>query len=101
MDRYEYIKWYWKYIDAETPILLFYEVDLKADRYATRMAEVFADRSIHQVLEPGNDYVTDGPIPEIGEINTEAEFMTKLITKEQFEKIYISDYYSDCIDFPK
>ena len=35
MDRYEYIKWYWKYIDAETPILLFYEVDLKEDRYAT------------------------------------------------------------------
>ena len=48
-----------------------------------------------------SDTDTDGHIPEIGEINTEAEFMAELITKEQFEKIYISDYYSDCIDFPK
>lgn len=46
MYRYEYIKWYWKYIDDETPVLLFYEVDLKEERYATRMAEVFADRTI-------------------------------------------------------
>ncbi|MGN0438058.1 MAG: DUF6881 domain-containing protein, partial [Lachnospiraceae bacterium] len=64
-------------------------------------AEVFADRTIHQVLELGHDYVTEGPIPKIDEINSEEEFMAELITKEQFEKIYESDFYSDCIDFPK
>lgn len=101
MDKYEYIKWHWKYIDTETPVLLFYEVDLTEERYATRMVEVFADRTIHQVLETGHDYVTEGPIPKIDEINSEEEFMAELITKEQFEKIYVSDFYSDCIDFPK
>lgn len=25
MKRFEYIKWFWKYIDDETPVLLFYE----------------------------------------------------------------------------
>ena len=32
--KYEYIKWFWKYIDDETPVLLFYEVDLENERYA-------------------------------------------------------------------
>lgn len=38
--QFEYIKWFWKYIDDETPVILFYEVDLENERYATRMAEV-------------------------------------------------------------
>ncbi len=41
MGKYEYLKCFWKYIDDETPVLLFYEVDLENERYATRMVKVF------------------------------------------------------------
>lgn len=32
MDKFQYIKCYWKYIDDETPVVLFYEVDLENER---------------------------------------------------------------------
>ena len=51
------------------------------------MVEVFADRTIHQVLETGHDYVTEGPIPKIDEINSEEEIY-KLV--EQMESYYVN-----------
>ncbi len=53
MGKYEYLKCFWKYIDDETPVLLFYEVDLENERYATRMVEVFCDRRVKQIIEEG------------------------------------------------
>ena len=45
MERFEYIRCFWKYIDNETPVVLFYEVDCLNERYAVRMTEIFPDRS--------------------------------------------------------
>ena len=38
MRRFEYIKWHGNQSDTEDEFLLFYEVDLENDRYATRVA---------------------------------------------------------------
>ncbi len=73
-EKFEYIKCYWKYIDKETPIISFYEVDLQNERYGVRVAEVFIDRTVSQVVEKGFDFVTEAPVPTINEINKEPEF---------------------------
>lgn len=101
MCKYEYIKFYWKYIDDDTPILIFYEIDLEADRYATRMVEVFWDRKVHPIVESGFDYITEAPVPKIDDINADEDFFAEIITKEQFENVYYTDIYSGEIDFPK
>lgn len=101
MKKFEYIKWFWKYIDDETPVLLFYEVDLENERYATRMTEVFCDRTIKPVIEEGFDFVTEVPIPMIDEINCEPEFFAEIISNAEFEEVYNSKKYMGYIEFPK
>lgn len=101
MKKFEYIKWFWKYIDNETPVLLFYEVDLENERYATRMAEVFCDKVVKPVMEEGFDFVTEAPIPMVEEINREPEFSAEIISKEKFEEVYNSEKYMGCVEFPK
>lgn len=101
IKKFEYMKCFWKYIDDETPVLLFYEVDLENERYATRMAEVFDDRTIKQVIEEGFDFVTEAPIPMVEEINLEPEFCAEIISKAEFEETYNSKKYMGGIDFPK
>lgn len=101
MKKFEYIKWFWKYIDDETPVLLFYEVDLENERYATRMAEVFCDKVVMPVIEEGFDFVTEVSIPMVEEINREPEFCAEFIQKAEFEEVYNSKKYRGCIAFPK
>ena len=76
MDKFEYIKWFWKHNYNDTPILLFYEIDLENERYATR-------------------------IPTIDEINLEPEFFAVISSKEEFENVYKSEKYAGEINFPK
>lgn len=97
--RYEYIKCFWKYIDEETPVLLFYEVDLENERYATRMTEVFSDRRAVPVDE-GYAFVTEAPVPTVDEINQKDEFFAMVISREEFEEIYQSSIYLGKITFP-
>ncbi len=101
IKKFEYIKWFWKYIDEETPVLLFYEVDLENERYATRMAEVFSDKTVKPVIEEGFDYISEAPIPMLDEINREPEFCAEIILQAEFEEVYNSKKYSGCIQFPK
>lgn len=102
MNKFEYIKWYWRYIDDETPVLLFYEVDLENERYATRMTEVFIDKSVVPVIEEGFEFVTESPIPTADEIIKEDDdFYAEIISKEEFENVYNSNKYAGNIDFPK
>lgn len=101
IKKFEYIKWFWKYIDEETPVLLFYEVDLENERYATRMVEVFNDKTVKPVIEEGFDFVTDAPIPMVDEINREPEFCAEIILKAEFEEVYSSKKYKGRIEFPK
>lgn len=100
MNKFEYIKWFWKYIDDDTPILLFYEIDLENERYATRITEVFSDKRVIPVIENGFDYVTEAPVPTIDEINKEPEFFAVIISKEEFENVYKTEIYAGEISFP-
>jgi len=96
MRKYEYLKCFWKYIDDETPVLLFYEVDLENERYATRMVEVFCDRQVKQIIEEGFEFVTEAEVPQVEEINSEPEFFAQIISKDEFEKVYDANkYYGD------
>ena len=101
MSKFEYIKCFWEFIDDETPLLLFYEVDLENERYATRMIEVYSDRSVNPVGEEGFDFVTEAPVPTIEEINQEPEFYAMIISSYEFESVYNGKKYSYSIDFPK
>lgn len=101
MYKFEYIKWYWKYTDDETPVILFYEVDLENERYATRMVEVFCDKSVRSVKEEGFNFVTEACVPSVQEINREPEFSAEIISKTEFEEVYNSKKYKGDIEFPK
>lgn len=101
MNKVEYIKCFWEYIDDETPILLFYEVDLENERYATRMVEVLPNRKVNAVTEEGFDYITEAPVPVIEEMNQEPEFFAEIISKDEFEKVYGCEYYVGNIVFPR
>lgn len=101
MKKFEYIKWFWEFIDTETPVLLFYEVDLTNERYATRMIEIFSDRTIHVIAEEGFAFVTETPVPTVEEINLEDEFYAEIISQNAFNKIYHSETYTGEIAFPE
>ena len=81
MEQFEYIRWYWRYTDDETPVVLFYEVDLANDRYAARMTVVFPDRSAEPVTELGFAFVTEAPVPTVDEINRDPDFLRSSFQK--------------------
>lgn len=85
---YEYIKCFWKYIDDETPVIMFYEVDLDNERYATRMIEVFPNGKIYLGANEGFAFVSETSVPNVDEINKDDEFMAEVISKAEFEKMY-------------
>ena len=82
MNKFEYIKWFSDYIDDDTPVIFIYEVDLENERYATRMIEVYYDKSMKPVIEEGFDFITEEPIPLVEEINMEDCFYAEIISKE-------------------
>ena len=85
MNKYKYIKCFWKYID-DTPILLFYEIDLENERYAIRMTEVFSDKRATPFIEKGFDYVTEAPVPTIYEINKDAYAAARTAAARSFDR---------------
>ena len=101
MKQFEYIKWFWKHNNDDLPNLLFYEIDLESERYAARMIEVYADKSVIPVIEKGFDFITEAPVPAIDEINIEPDFYAVMISKEEFENVYQSAKYAGDISFPK
>lgn len=100
MNNYEYLKFYWNYIDEETPVVIFYEIDLDNERYATRMTEVFHNRTSVPVVEPGFPFITEAPVPTAEELNQEDDFFAELISKEEFEEAYHGKHYFGTIQFP-
>ena len=101
MDRYEYIKWYVKDFHVEYAPVLFYEVDKDQERYVTRMAEVYDDYSIKQVIDSGSAFVTEAPVPTVSEINTDSDYFAELISREEFDAVYNSSRYDGSILFPR
>lgn len=100
MNKFEYLKVYWKYIDTETPVIMFYEVDLENQRYAARIAEIYIDKKIIPIIESGFEFVTEQPVPTVNEINKDDEFFAEIISQDEFEHIYNSSFYSGSVDFP-
>lgn len=100
-NKFEYIKCFWKYIDYETPVVVFYEVDLENERYATRMIDVFANRKVDNFIENSFEFITEAPVPTVSEINEMDEFFAKFISKEEFEEVYNCCEYLGDIVFPK
>lgn len=95
----EYVKYYWKYIDDETPILIFAELD--DERYSTRQVSVFLDRHI-EIMGDKEVYVSEEPYPSNEEINNMGEFKIFNISKFEFERIWASypndfEYDLQCI----
>ena len=78
MEQFEYIRWYWRHIDGEMLVVLFYEVDLANERYATPMVEVILDRSAEPVTELGFAFVTEALVPTVDEINRSEEHTSEL-----------------------
>lgn len=100
MERFQYIRCFWKYIDDETPVVLFYEVDCLNERYASRMTEIFPDRSAEPVTEFGFDFVTEAPVPSVDEINENKAFFAEVISKEVFEAAYACQEYPGPLSHP-
>lgn len=100
MKKFEYMKFYWQYICDEDPVVIFYEIDLENERYATRMTEVFRNRQAIPVIEEGFEFITEEPVPTKEEINKEDEFYAEIISKKEFETVYNESIYTGNIDFP-
>lgn len=102
MDKYEYIKFYFRTSDKEMPAVFFYEVDRDNERYAARMAEVYSDRTVKPIVEEGFEFITEAPVGTVEEINEEdVDFFAQRISKEEFEDVYHSKKYFGNIDFPR
>ena len=98
----EYVKCFWKYIDEETPVLMFYEIDEDEERYATRVIDVFNDRHIEKLEDKANIFVSEAPCPDIEEINKMGEFKAFVISKQEFENLWSDSCqkYKGSLDFP-
>lgn len=99
-DMVEYVKYYWKYIDAETPVLVFAE--LNEARYATRDIAVYPDRHMERFGGNGK-LVSEEPYDSNAEINSWGEFWITDISKEEFECVWDhwSGSYPGDVSFPK
>lgn len=80
----EYVKYFWKYTDDDTPILIFAELD--EERYSIRDISVFPDRHI----EIQGEYISEEPYPQNEEINDMVDFKIFNISKDEFEKVWNS-----------
>lgn len=81
----EYVKYYWKYIDESTPVLIFAELD--KERYSTRQIDVFQDCHIETMGDKGF-YVSEEPYPLNEEIDKMGEFKIFNISKDEFETVW-------------
>ena len=101
----EYIKCYWDHnysYAKEEPVLLYYEVDTEEERYAVRCIDIYADGRIETIQDEEFGFVTEGPVPTVTEINEEYSetewgdrFRACLITKAEFERVWISSIYEE------
>lgn len=97
MSNIEYIKLFMEKESEDMPIIYFYEVDLKDDRFMLREIEVFADRTVKFDDEPYRDVIEVVPIPTVDEFNAKIwgeGFYATVISKEEFDEIWDSGIYN-------
>lgn len=101
----EYIKLYWAHTspkEKDEPVVILYEVDLSEERYATRLVDIYADRSAVNIEDKEFGFVTECPVPAVDEFNSDeygAEFKTCIITGEEFERTWESGIYQGALFF--
>lgn len=93
----EYIQLFMEYESDDMPVVYFYEVDLKDNRFALRAIEVFADRTVRLVNDLYCDVIEVCPIPTADEFNAKVwgeGFYATIIFKEEFDEIWNTKIYN-------
>ena len=89
MER-TYLKVEWKHDIEGEPVLLFSELD--GDRMELRKIEVYrdgrADRADFQGRS-GSTKLSIEPLPSIGDIASDPQFIPESITREEFESLWV------------
>lgn len=92
----EYIKVFMEYEADDLPMVYFYEVDLNDKRFALRGIEVFVNRKVKLIDDLYYDAIEACPIPTVDEFNAKIwgeGFNAAIISKEEFERIWITKTY--------
>ncbi len=93
----EYIQLFMEYESDDMPVVYFYEVDLKDDRFALRGIEVFADRTVKIEDDLYRDVIEACPIPTVDEFNAKVwgeGFHAAIVSKEDFDEIWNTKIYN-------
>lgn len=92
----EYIQLFMEFESDDIPVVYFYEVDLKDDRFALREIDIFADGTVKLDDDPYRDVIEVCPIPTADELNAKVwgeGFYAAIISKEEFDKIWNTGIY--------
>jgi hypothetical protein len=90
----EYLQITWIHDFEDEPVLLYSEID--NDRNEIRKIEVYKDDSFGLATknyEFGGTRLSLEPIPKIDEIAEDTQFITKTISKKEFDTIW-HEYYN-------
>lgn len=84
--QYLYVTWEHNFEDEPKE---FY-MELNKERFQERVLEIFEDGEIAYATssQEFNTFLAKENYPDIEEINSTEEFRAKLITKEEFEKVW-------------
>lgn len=92
----EYIQLFMEYESDDMPVVYFYEVDLKDNRFVLREMEVFADRTVKIENDLYRDVIEVCPIPTVDEFNAKVwgeGFYATIISREEFDEIWNTRIY--------
>ena len=92
----EYIQLFMEYESDDMPVVYFYEVDLKDNRFALREMEIFADRTVKIENDLYRDVIEVCSIPTVDELNAKVwgEGFSTIISREEFDEIWNTRIYS-------
>lgn len=97
----EYIQLFMAYESDDMPVIYFYEVDLKDNRFVLREMEVFADRTVKIENDFYRDVIEVCSIPTVDEFNAKVwgeGFYATIISKEEFDEIWNTRNYGGSLD---
>ena len=96
----EYIQLFMEYESDDMPVVYFYEVDLKDDRFALRAIEVFINREVKRYEDLYSDVIEACPNPTVDEFNAKVwgeGFWATMISKEKFDEIWNTGIYNESL----
>lgn len=96
----EYIQLFMQYESDDMPVVFFYEVDLKNNRFCLREIEVFVNGEVKLDDNLYDDVIEVCPIPTVDELNAKIwgeGFYAAIISREEFNEIWNTGIYSGSI----